>query len=86
MQPRIGKISYRLRYRSTREMDLIFRQFWKNFKDNCSDGELANFEKLVEEDDHDLYCWVSGVKDVPADYQSLVHQIAKQIRQVDSNK
>ena len=86
MQPRIAKISYRLRYRSTREMDLIFRKFWENFKDNCSDGELANFEKLVEEDDHDLYCWVSGVKDVPADYQSLVHQIAKQIRQVDPIK
>ena len=86
MQPRIGKISYRLRYRSTREMDLIFRQFWKHFKDNCSDCELANFEKLVEEDDHDLYLWVSGAKDVPADYQSLVHQITKQIGQVDPNK
>ena len=79
MREKLGKISYRLKYRSIREMDLIFRQFWEIFKNNYTEEELEKFEKLIEEDDFDLYQWISGITSVPAEYQSLISQIKEQI-------
>ena len=79
MQSRLGKISYRLKYRSTREMDIIFRQFWEIFKDNCTEEDLEIFEKLVDEDDFYLYRWISGATQAPQEYRSLVTQIAEKI-------
>ncbi|MDG2355959.1 MAG: succinate dehydrogenase assembly factor 2 [Paracoccaceae bacterium] len=79
MRSKLGKIGYRAKYRSIREMDLIFRQFWEIFKKNYTEEELVKFEKLIEEDDFDLYQWISGVTAVPAKYQSLISQIEEQI-------
>ena len=79
MRSKLGKIGYRAKYRSIREMDLIFRQFWEIFKKNYTEEELVKFEKLIEEDDFDLYQWISGATAVPAKYQSLISQIEEQI-------
>ena len=81
MRSKLGKISYRLKYRSIREMDLIFRQFWEIFKNNYTEEDLDKFEKLIEEDDLNLYQWISGLSSVPAEYQALISQIKKQIVQ-----
>ena len=79
MRSKLGKIGYRAKYRSIREMDLIFRQFWEIFKNNYSEEELAKFEKLIEEDDLDLYQWISGASAVPDEYQLLISQIGGQM-------
>ena len=44
----LKKIAYRINYRSTREMDLIFRKFWSDFKNNHSEYELNLFKRLIE--------------------------------------
>ena len=46
----LNKIEYRLKYRSTREMDLIFGKFWNYFKKNYSEKELIIFENSKSED------------------------------------
>ena len=79
MRSKLGKIGYRAKYRSIREMDLIFRQFWEIFKNNYAEEELAKFEKLIEEDDFDLYQWISGATAVPDEYQLLISQMRGQI-------
>ena len=50
----LKKIEYRINYRSTREMDLIFRKFWSDFKNDHSEDELKIFKRLIDESDVDI--------------------------------
>ena len=84
MQSKLGKISYRTRYRSTKEMDLIFRQFWTTFEKTFTEDDLRIFEELIEEDDILLYKWISGSVGVPQKYKVIVSRIIEEISQKTS--
>ena len=72
----------RLRMRSMRrgikEMDLILSAFAQVHLDRMSADELALYDRLLTENDHDLYGWVGGQFAVPDHYGSLIAQIAAQ--------
>ncbi|MEO0932178.1 MAG: succinate dehydrogenase assembly factor 2 [Pseudomonadota bacterium] len=71
----------RLRMRSMRrgikEMDLILSAFSAAHLDNMSITDLALYDALLSENDHDIYGWVGGQFAVPAPYADLIAQIAK---------
>ena len=71
----LKKIAYRINYRSTREMDLIFRKFWSDFRNNHSEFELNIFKRLIDENDVDIYNWITGVSKSPEDYNILIEKI-----------
>ena len=75
----LNKIEYRLKYRSTREMDLIFSKFWNYFKKNYSEKELIIFKKLIDEDDVDIYNWIIGFSDIPKNYTILIKKIRAEL-------
>ena len=75
----LNKIEYRLKYRSTREMDLIFSKFWNYFKKNYSEKELIIFKKLVDEDDADIYNWIIGFSEIPKNYIILINKIRAEL-------
>ena len=75
----LNKIEYRLKYRSTREMDLIFGKFWNCFKKNYSEKELIIFKKLIDEDDVDIYNWIIGFSDIPKNYTILIKKIRAEL-------
>ena len=75
----LNKIEYRLKYRSTREMDLIFSKFWSYFKKNYSEKELIIFKKLIDEDDVDIYNWIIGFSDIPKNYTILIKKIRAEL-------
>ena len=75
----LNKIEYRLKYRSTREMDLIFGKFWRFFKKNYSKKELTIFKKLIDEDDVDIYNWIIGFSDIPKNYIILINKIRAEL-------
>lgn len=70
----------RLRMRSMRrgikEMDLILQAFAEAHLDGFSDGDLALYDRLLSENDHDLYGWIGGQFPTPAHYLDLVTRIA----------
>lgn len=70
----------RLRMRSMRrgikEMDLILSAFADAHLEGFSDDALVLYDRLLSENDHDLYGWVGGQFPVPAAYLDLVTQIA----------
>ena len=84
MQFKLGKISYRTRYRSTKEMDLIFRKFWVTFERTYTEDDLSIFEELIQEDDILLYKWISGSVGVPQKYKEIISRITKEISQKTS--
>ena len=70
----------RLRMRSMRrgikEMDLILSAYADAHLDNLSDEGLVLYDRLLSENDHDLYGWVGGQFPVPEEYLDLVTHIA----------
>ena len=75
----LKKIEYRINYRSTREMDLIFRKFWSDFKNDHSEEELKIFKRLIEENDVDIYNWIISVSTTPDLYKILIKKIRTKI-------
>ncbi|MEM8775272.1 MAG: succinate dehydrogenase assembly factor 2 [Pseudomonadota bacterium] len=71
----------RLRMRSMRrgikEMDLLLMSFAERRMPDLSDPELATYEALLEENDQDLYEWVSGQKKAPEYIAGLINEIRK---------
>lgn len=66
------RLIYRAWHRGTREMDLLLGSFADKNVAGFDENELAQFELLLEENDPDLYDWVTGKAAVPADVGSEV--------------
>ncbi len=75
----LKKIEYRINYRSTREMDLIFKKFWSDFKNDHSKDELNIFKRLIDENDVDIYNWIIGVSTIPEIYRIMIEKIRLKI-------
>ena len=61
---------YRAWHRGIREMDLIMGRFADAEIGTLSEGDLDEFERLIEVPDRDLYRWITGEDEVPANYDT----------------
>jgi antitoxin CptB len=70
------RLLYRCWHRGTREMDLILGRFADATIGTLSETEIGMLEELSDAPDPDLYAWVSGASDVPAEYDhELMHRL-----------
>ncbi|MEG8098851.1 succinate dehydrogenase assembly factor 2 [Candidatus Liberibacter brunswickensis] len=60
-----SKIIYRCWRRGTREMDLILGSFVDLFILEMSKIELDMLESIIEEDDSNLFKWITGIEKAP---------------------
>jgi antitoxin CptB len=74
LDERRRKLLFRAWRRGVRETDLIVGRFADAFIDKFDDGELSDFERLIEVSNAELYAWVVGSEVVPADYETTVLQ------------
>lgn len=72
---RLKRLRIRCWRRGTKEMDLILG----GFADGGSRGlaaltapELDAFERLISENDQDLYIWISGQQPAPAEHAAMI--------------
>ena len=61
--------------RGTKEMDIILIRFSDARLQALSSAELDLYEALLEENDQDLYQWVSGQERAPDRFTALVDDI-----------
>lgn len=61
------KLLHRARYRGFKEADILVGGFAEESLADMSEAELDAFEKLLAENDHDIYAWVTGASDAPAE-------------------
>jgi len=64
------KLLFRAWHRGMREMDLIMGRFADAALDGLSEGEVTEFEGLIEVPDRDLLAWITGEEAVPATHDS----------------
>ncbi len=67
---KIKRLIHRANYRGFREMDLILGGFAKEHAPAFSAEDLAQFEILMDEKDHDIYDWICGSQPVPAQFDT----------------
>jgi antitoxin CptB len=63
---------YRAWHRGIREMDLIMGRFADAEIGRLGDDELAEFERLIEVPDRDLYLWITGEAETPPGFDTGV--------------
>ena len=61
--------------RGIKEMDLILMAFSDAHLEKMDETALGLYDKLLSENDHDLYQWVSGQVQEPDIYRELMDQI-----------
>lgn len=75
-EARLKRMRMRSWRRGTKEMDLILGP-WADAKlDTLDVATLEIYDLLLEENDQDLYPWVSGQQACPVQYTELLHRIA----------
>jgi antitoxin CptB len=59
-ETRLKRLRIRCWRRGTKEMDLLFGPYADTTLATLPDDQLDAFEALLDENDHDLYAWISG--------------------------
>lgn len=72
---RLKKLLHRSRYRGTSELDNLVGDFAAEHLDSMDDIQLDRFEGLLNENDTDLYKWITGAAPVPEDVDHDVMQM-----------
>ena len=66
------RLLFRAWHRGTREMDLIMGRFADAALADLSEIELAEYERLMDLPDPDLYAWVTGERLVPPAHDTVL--------------
>ena len=72
LELRRRKLLFRSWHRGMREMDLIMGRFADAAIERLGDGDLTEFERLIEVPDRDLLAWITGEEPVPAEHDSAL--------------
>jgi antitoxin CptB len=72
------KILFRSWHRGMREMDLIMGRFADAKVSALSNGELDEFERLIEVPDPDLLGWITGEAAVPGDFDTALFRALRE--------
>ena len=77
---RLKKIAFRAWHRGFREADLILGAFADLRLAAMSEAELDQFERLLEEADHDIYNWIAQKAPTPPEFETGIMRELKQFR------
>lgn len=76
-EARLKRLRIRAWRRGTKEMDLILGPFCDTEAQAMAADDLDLLEALMEENDQDLYLWVSGQAAPPDRFAGLLSRIAR---------
>ncbi|GAA6206987.1 succinate dehydrogenase assembly factor 2 [Cognatishimia sp. WU-CL00825] len=73
---RLKRMQMRSMRRGIKEMDIILNRYAQEKLAAMSTSELDHYDALLNENDQDLYQWVSGQAAAPALFGALIADIA----------
>ncbi|MEM6759384.1 MAG: succinate dehydrogenase assembly factor 2 [Pseudomonadota bacterium] len=73
----IKRMHMRSMRRGIKEMDLILSAYARAELDSMSDQDLALYDALLNENDQDLYTWVTGQVPAPREYSQMIASISQ---------
>ena len=78
-QTRLKRLKMRSMRRGIKEMDLILSRFADDCLSHMTADALDTYEDFLQENDQDLYQWVSGQRPSVPQFQALVEDIKAHI-------
>jgi antitoxin CptB len=78
LDARRRRLLFRSWHRGTREADLIMGRFADVHIEGFSDGELDQYEHLLDAIESDLLAWMTGAQPVPAEHDTLMFRRVRQ--------
>ena len=78
---RLKRMKMRSMRRGIKEMDIILSHFADTRLAAMDQAALDHYDALLNENDQDLYQWVSGQADAPAEFKDLIADIAAEMAQ-----
>ncbi len=73
---RLKRLRIRSWRRGTKEMDMILGPFADHHLAELEHVDLDAYERLLSENDQDLYRWVSGQEPAPPDHAAILRRIS----------
>jgi len=73
---RIKRLRIRSWHRGIKEMDLILGPFADTELAKLDAESLDLYDRMIEENDWDLYYWVTGAREMPDTYAPLIRRLA----------
>lgn len=72
LTPEKKRLLYRANYRGFKEADIVIGRFAKEHLASMTEEETEEFRLLLEVPDQELYGWIIGREEAPANYQGPV--------------
>lgn len=72
---RLKRLRFRSWHRGCKETDLILGRFCDAALETMPESDLDTFEALLEENDADLWQWLSGKQPAPEVYHNLIQKV-----------
>jgi len=66
------RLIFRSDHRGTKEMDLLLGSFAIKHVPDMSESELSQFEEILQENDPNLYNWITGKEPEPENVKSAL--------------
>ena len=77
LEHRLKPLKMRSMRRGIKEMDLILSAFADAELARMDSSTLEHYDALLDENDQDLYRWVTGQENAPEKFSGLISVIAK---------
>lgn len=74
------KLIYRSSHRGCKETDILLGDFAKSELPKMSEGELDLYQQFIEEDDWDIYAWLTGNLEPPEYYRENIITAIKEFK------
>jgi len=74
------KLGFRAWHRGTREADLLVGSFADRHLPNFGQEQLEQFERLLSENDPDIYEWMIGRLPIPPEHDNPVTNLLRHFR------
>jgi antitoxin CptB len=75
-ETRLKRLRIRSWHRGIKEMDLILGPFADTELAKLDDRTLDLYDRMLEENDWDLYYWVTGAREMPDGFAPLIRRLA----------
>jgi len=74
---RIKRLKYQSWYRGCKETDILLGNFARAHLDGLSESELDGFERLLGENDVDMFRWLTDQAEIPENFKNdpIFHKI-----------
>lgn len=78
---RLKRLKMRSMRRGIKEMDLILQDYAEARLADLDETQLSDYDAMLNENDHDLYQWVTGQTPAAAPFEWLITDIQSRLPQ-----